>query len=244
MRNPYLRNRHNESLAQTLLNTLLVNRLKHLAAEEAIMKLSLETEVVIDVMAKKKREPDSRLLIRGKADWVLGHGESKTTTEPILVVVQAKIFHQQPTGLAQLLLYMCGIRDSRKSKVNKGVFGVLSDSATYSFAYLSPKNKFYLSPPLEWDLHCGEIIFYLDNILRDAIQLSPATTPTRHHNNIVCQYDRYMEERWQFGAGEQADKTSEIGESDGSGKKRKIADEGPVVEVVVKHGEIKLISSG
>ena len=87
---PYLRNRRDESLARTILDVLLVNHLKHLADEEAVQKLFLQAKVMIDVMAKENAEPESQLLIRGKADWVLGHGKSKTATEAILVVVEAK----------------------------------------------------------------------------------------------------------------------------------------------------------
>lgn len=239
--NSHLRYRQDESLTRTILNLVLVNRLQHLADKKADQQLSLQAEVIIDVRAKENTEFKSSLLIRGKADWVLGHGPSKAVTEAILVVV-AKAFRKAETGLAQLLVYMCGIWEARKSEINRGVFGLLSDSHHYTFAYLSTTKQFYFGPNLAWDLNCGEIIFYLDNILRDAIHLSPTTTPSRHGNNILCQYAKYLDDRWQFGKHEEEGDTSGIGESDRDRKRRETSDKDLTVDIVEINGEARVVS--
>ena len=61
----------------------------------------------------------------------------------------------------------------RQSRVNKTVFGMLSDSRDFRFALLDENKKLFVSPPgLVWFMRQSTVIAYIDMILSDAIASS------------------------------------------------------------------------
>jgi hypothetical protein len=130
-------------------------------------------------------------------DWALNYEATKPGS--ILIVWVAKRVGQAATGLPQLLVYMAGVLEARRDRINQTVFGMLSDSGTFQFAFLDEKKKFYTSALYRWATQQSTILAYVDAILIDAIQSSPHTTPTRTANSIIRNYQRYLKGRWEFG---------------------------------------------
>ena len=140
-------------------------------------------------------------------DWALNY-ETPNQCGSILIVVEAKMIGTASIGLAQLVVYMVGVLESRHDRLNQSVFGMLSDSGTFQFAFLDQNKKLYLTEQFAWDWRQSEILAYIDAILLDAIQSSPHTTPTNFGNRSPNNYRRYLEERWVFGDGSE-DKAKE-----------------------------------
>jgi hypothetical protein len=138
-------------------------------------------------------------LIKGRADWVLGYGKTKANTGSILIIVEAKAFGSASIGLAQMLVYMAAVHEARREYTNNSVFGMLSDSEEFTFAFLDSNKRFYDSNPLSWRSNQQEIISYIDAMLLDAIQSSPHTTPTKIQNKTLKRYPQYLKGRWAFG---------------------------------------------
>jgi hypothetical protein len=84
---------------------------------------------------------------RSKAVWT--RPETKKSVKPgsILVACETKRVGHALTGLPQLLVYMVRVLESRSDRINKNVFGALSDSGTYTFAFLDDQRKLYISKP-------------------------------------------------------------------------------------------------
>ena len=130
-------------------------------------------------------------------DWALNYEATKPGS--ILVVWEAKRVGQATAGLPQLLIYMAGVLESRRDRLNQTVFGMLSDSGTFQFAFLDDKKKFYTSKIYTWASDRSTILAYIDAILLDAIQSSPHTTPTKTANSTLRNCQRYLKGRWVFG---------------------------------------------
>ena len=195
----YVRDRCDEALSRTALDLILIDRLQHLQDEDAHDQLCLSAEVTITV--KTQDFDGNSELIRGRADWALGYGRDKTETGSILIVVEAKPVGEASTGLPQLMIYMAGVFESRRTRSNNTVFGMVSDGAIFWFAFLDHNKKFYVSSPYKWATNQPTILAYIDTILLDAIHSSPHTTPTKFHNTSLLNCPRYLKGQWKFGEG-------------------------------------------
>jgi hypothetical protein len=185
-------------LSRTILDLILVDRLRHLEDKDAFHRLILSAEVPVSVKIKIDDKPE---LANGRADWALGYGRNKANTGSILIVVEAKPRENASVGLPQLLVYMAAVQEARLGHTNKDVFGMLSDSKEFRFAFLDSNKKFYESLPFFWRLRQQQqvILSYIDTMLLDAIQSSPHTTPTKIQNNTLLRYRPYLEGKWVFG---------------------------------------------
>jgi hypothetical protein len=214
-------------LSRTILDLILVDRLRHLEDKDAFHKLLLSAEVPLSVNGQD--EFGGPELIKGRADWVLGYGKDKANTGSILIVVEAKALGNASIGLAQMLVYMAAVHEARLGHTNNSVFGMLSDGEEFIFAFLDSNKKFHDSVPLFWKVNQQAIISYLDAMLLDAIQSSPHTTPIKSQNKTLRRYRRYLETKWAFGdaAEDEVRAETEIDEDD-------------IVDVVMLNGKIVL----
>jgi hypothetical protein len=194
-------------LSRTVLDLILVDRLRHLEDKDEFHKLLLSAEVPVSVNIQGQFGGPE--LIRGRADWVLGYGKDKTNTGSILMVVEAKRSQNATIGLAQMLVYMAAVQEARLGHTNNTIFGMLSDSKEFKFALLDSNKKFYVSSPLFWYKDQQAIISYIDAMLLDAIQSSPHTTPTKGQNNTLRRYRKYLESKWAFGKDAEAEVEAE-----------------------------------
>jgi hypothetical protein len=160
--------------------------------------------------------------------WALNYDAKRPGS--ILVVWEAKRIRLAAFGLPQLLVCMVGVLQSRRDRVNQTVWGMVSDSSTFQFAFLDDKKKFYTSDLYRWARHQSTILAYIDAILFDAMQSSPHTTPTKTANATIRNYQRYLKGRWEFGD-EAEDEAVDIGP-------------GSVVNVVREGKDIVLRSVG
>ena len=132
-------------------------------------------------------------------------------------------------GLPQLLIYMTAIHKARlrQNKTNRSVFGIVSDSRNFRFAFLDQSNKLYVSRSLEWLFDSSAILSHIDLILLVAIHSSPHTTPVKSQNQILNRYPQHLRGNWQFGEEDE----EESGEEDME-----------VVDVVNRNGYVILKS--
>lgn len=209
----YIGLRFDEALSRTVLDLILIDRLRRLEDKDAYHQLLLSAEVPVAVRVKDIEVDGGDELIKGRADWVLGYGRDKASTGSILVVVEAKPVQKASVGLPQLLVYMAGVHEARKGKANRSVFGMLSDSVEFRFAFLNEDKKLHLSRPLLWSYDAPSILAYIDTILLDAIHSSPLTTPNKARNDTLLRYPQYLREQWSFGEQEEEDDT-EVAEGD------------------------------
>jgi hypothetical protein len=195
--NKYVGTRYDESLARTVLDLILVDRLQHLDDEDTYRQLRLSAEVPVSLPICD--DDGKHELVKGRADWALGYGNDKTTTGSILVAIEAKPRQRAQVGLPQLLVYMAAIQEARRGYINNVVFGMVSDSREFRFAFLDSDKEFHDSRPFFWGLDKQVILSYIDAMVLDAIQSSPHTTPTKVHNKCLRKYRQYVRGRWAFG---------------------------------------------
>jgi hypothetical protein len=198
LNSPYTQHRKLETRTRTMLDLIFLDRLHKLQDQDALYRLRLSPEVSISA---EIRDTDRGVeIIRGRADWALNYD---TTTRPgsTLIVIEAKKVGNSFVGLPQLLVYMVGVLKSRHDRINQSVFGILSDSSNFLFAFLDHNKKFYVSATYRWALKQSEILAYIDTIFLDAIESSPHTTPTKKGNTTLMNYQQYLERRWVFGDG-------------------------------------------
>lgn len=88
----------------------------------------------------------------------------------ILVVAKAERSETAPIGLAQLMVYIAAIHESRLGKENNRVFGMFADSAEFKFCYLDCDCKLLVSNTLHWATQRSRILTYLDTVLLDAFE--------------------------------------------------------------------------
>lgn len=138
------------------------------------------------------------LTIRGRADWALGWGRNKSETDSLLLVLEAKSSEEGSTGMAQLIVYLAAVHAARKDKINRTVFGMLSDSWEFKFACLDNQKNLSVTKPLVWSDDKDMILAYLDTILLDTIESSPHTTPTKRQNANLYNYPKYLRSSWRF----------------------------------------------
>jgi hypothetical protein len=125
---------------------------------------------------------------------------------------------------------MAGVLKARHDRIYQTVFGMLSDSGTFQFAFLDEK-KFYTSKLYRWADDQSTILAYIDTILLDAIQSSPHTAPTKTANSTLRNYQRYLKGRWVFGEEPEYKAVDDI-------------DSDTVVDVINKAGDMVLRPAG
>ncbi len=179
-----------------MLDLILLDRLSKLRDQDASNRLRLKPEVPISVTIDGA--DGIQEIIQGRMDWALNYETQRAAPGSILIIWEAKRIGYALTGMPQLLVYMAGVLESRRNRINQSVFGALSDSGTYVFAFLDREKKFYTSKPYSWRNDQSTILAYIDAILLDAIE-SSHTTPTKAENTILLNYQRYLKERWTFG---------------------------------------------
>lgn len=86
--NHYILDRTDENFSRIILDLILVDRLNRLEDKDAYHRLLLCGEVSLSI--KTVDEFGSQVVVRGRADWALGYGNSKTHTGSLLIVVEAK----------------------------------------------------------------------------------------------------------------------------------------------------------
>lgn len=138
-------------------------------------------------------------MVKGRADWALGYGPNKTNTGTVLLVVEAKPHDSASIGMPQLLVYMAAVHNARATRMNRSVFGMLSDGQDFRFAFLNEEKKFFTSLPFLWAPQQSTIITYIDTMLIDAIESSPHTTLQKRNNRTLCRYSQYLGRQWKFG---------------------------------------------
>ena len=193
----YLRMRHDEAFCRTVIDLIILGRLNNLKDNDAISRFQVSAEVPISVLTRDNFGQEE--LARGRADWALGYGSTKDDIGTILVVAEAKILDAASVGLPQLVVYMAAIQDARKYKINRSVFGMLSNSRMFSFAFLDEDRKLFVSEPLMWAKRQDTIIAYIDMMLLSAIESSPNTTSQKDHNRTIYNSRKALGRKWAFG---------------------------------------------
>lgn len=205
---PYIAVRADEAISRTIIDLIMIDRLRNLQDKDAYHQLHVSAEVAMSVRVQDQF--GSHQIIKGRADWALGYGP-KSDIATSLVIIEAKRHAEGTIGVPQLLVYMAAVQDARKHRPNKSVFGILSDSNRFTFLLLDQHAKLFKSRVFEWSFDAPTIINHIDIILIDAIESSPHTTPSKKNNKTISNYPRYLSERWILGdqAADQEDKTEE-----------------------------------
>ena len=193
----YASARHDESFCRTILDLIIIDRLRHLEDKDAHHRLQVSAEVPMSIQIKDLY--GNKEIIKGRADWALGYGINKLDTGAILLVVEAKPYESAAVGMPQLLVYMAAVYEARKDRVNKSVFGMLSDSKEFRFAFLDEDKKLFLTKSFTWVVEQSTIIAYLDMALINAIESSPHTTPQKGDTRTILNYPDHLETQWRFG---------------------------------------------
>jgi hypothetical protein len=142
-----------------------------------------------------------RKKVSGRCDWALGYMDDKSKLQEMLVVIEAKSPGNIGAALPQLLAYLASVQAARTAanKTNKVVFGLATDSTRFQFAVLRENKKVFLSEYLGWWSEKPAVVRFLDHILRDAIESSPHTTPTRSGNKRIGKFDKSLTMTYKFG---------------------------------------------
>lgn len=146
-----------------------------------------------------KDDYGNKEIIKGRADWALGYGTNRLNTGAILLVVEAKPYDSAAVGMPQLLVYMAAVYEARKDRINKSVFGVLSDCKEFRFAFLDENKKLFVTESFAWMTKQSTIIGYLDMVLIKAIESSPLATSQKENNRTSLNYPDFLERQWRFG---------------------------------------------
>jgi hypothetical protein len=187
-----------ESLTRTILDILLCDRLEKLDDAGSRKRLRIVPEAIMEfsttIGSIRKR-------ISGRCDWALGYMDDKSKLQEMLVVIEAKSPGNLGTALPQLLTYLASVQAARvaSNKTNKVVFGLATDSTQFQFAVLRENKKLFLSKYLDWWTEKTAVVAFLDHILRDAIESSPHTTPTRFGNKRIGKFDESLSMTYNFG---------------------------------------------
>ena len=210
--------RQGEAFCRTLIDLIVLDRLKKLKDHGAARRLHVSAEVPVSVHAKDAYGNDQ--LVRGRANWALGYGVTKSDTGAILLMVEAKPFESAAVGMPQLLVYMAAVQDACHDRVNRSVFGMSTDSVDFRFAFLDENRKLWVSEPLMWASDQDLIIAFIDRILIDAIESSPHTTSQKRNNRTIHNYRKFLGRKWNFGDDaddeESENEEEEEGREDGS----------------------------
>lgn len=175
-----------------------MERLKRLKDQDAGCHLQVSAEVPVSIRIKDIYGNTES--IKARADWALGYGPSKSETGAILLVVEAKPLEPAPVGMPQLLVCMAAVQDARPNRINrKSVFGMLTDSHEFRFAYLDQDRKFFRSEWFMWAKRQDKILAYIDMMLISAIESSPQTPPPQRNNRTIYHHSDIEDWEWRFG---------------------------------------------
>lgn len=225
----YASARHDESFCRTVLDLVIMDRLRHLKDKDVHRRLKVSAEVPISICIKDIYGNDE--MLKGRADWALGYGATKSDTGAVLLVVEAKWYETAAIGMPQLLVYMAAVYEARKKRINQGIFGMLSDSKEFRFCFLDEDKKFFTTRPFTWIIEQPTIIAYIDMMLMNAIESSPHTTPQKTRNRVL-NYNEFLGRQWRFGANLDDENTEdEKGDED---------DDAEMVDVVHLEGRVIL----
>ncbi|MCJ1396251.1 Molybdopterin synthase catalytic subunit [Xylographa bjoerkii] len=193
----YVSARHDESFCRTVLDLIIIDRLSHLEDRDAYHRLQVSAEVPVSIRVKDTYGNDE--IIKGRADWALSYGADKNDTGAVLLVVEAKPYESATVGMPQLLVYMAAVHEERRTRNNRSVFGMVSDSKDFRFAFLSEEKKLFVSMPFVWFAQQSTIIAYIDMMLINAIESSPHTTPQKINNTTILKNPKFLRKQWEFG---------------------------------------------
>jgi hypothetical protein len=118
----------------------------------------------------------------------------KQRVSKLTPVREAKKPGAAQSALPQLIIYLAAVQDSRKEskKINSSVFGLITDSEEYIFAWLDEKRNLFVSETYLWVTKKVKIIQWIDSILRDSIEASPHTTPIKTANIAIHAYRSHV----------------------------------------------------
>jgi hypothetical protein len=138
----YTQSRPAEALSRTMLDIILLDCLESLQDQDGHYLLHLNPEVSISVAIDGAN--NTKEIVQGRMDWALNYEAEMPGSIP--AVWEAKQVGQATAGLPQLLIYMAGVLESRRDRLNQTVFGMLSNSGTFQF---DDKKKFYTNKNCE-----------------------------------------------------------------------------------------------
>lgn len=205
-----------EALIRSVIDVLLCGRLEHLDDVGANKHLHVAAEVDIQVKARDPKAVDpsvnTKVIIKGCADWMIEYALSKKSLSSKLIIIEAKRDGGSSGGVAQLICYLAGVQEARveDDKTNQQVFGILTDSSEFRFAFLNESRQMFLSDPLLWRSNAPHIVTYIDHILRKAIESSPHTTPLKDKNRQLLNYTRHLRSSFEYGEGSDLDSLPEL----------------------------------
>lgn len=191
----YMKNFRPESLTRTLFDIFICDRLENLDDTMSHRHLKVVPETQMEVTAKDGTR------VSGRADWTLGYMDDKAKLHEMLLVVEAKSSSRVSDALSQLLLYLAAVQNARSDaqKLNTTVFGVATDSVEYKFVMLRADRKAFVSKTVHSKAEKGLVISFLDQILQDAIESSPHTTPTTRRNRRIGIFESSLRSSYAFG---------------------------------------------
>ena len=102
----YVSVRHDESFCRTVLDLIIMDRLRHLEDRDAHHRLQVSAEVPVSIRIRDVYGNSE--IVKGRADWALGYGTEKSDTGAILLIVEAKPYESAAVGMPQLLVCMAG----------------------------------------------------------------------------------------------------------------------------------------
>ena len=243
----YVSVRHDESFCRTVLDLIIMDRLRQLEDRDTHHRLQVSAEVPVAIRVKDIYGNNE--MVKGRADWALGYGADKSDTGAILLIVEAKPYESAPIGMPQLLVYMAAVHKARQNRVNKSVFGMVSDSKEFRFAFLDEKKKFSTTQPFTWMIEQSTIIAYIDMMLINAIESSPNTTPQKTNNGTIYRYPEFLGRQWKFGyesddGGAAEDEEEEEDEDEDEEKEDEDEEDDDMVDVVNINGRVTMRHHG
>jgi hypothetical protein len=210
-----------------------MDRLRHLEDKDAYHRLQVSAEVPVSIRIKDIYGNSE--MVKGRADWAVGYGTEKSDTGAILLIVEAKPYESAAIGMPQLLVYMAAVHEARVSRVNQSVFGMVSDSKEFRFAFLDEDKKFYTTRPFTWAIEKSTIIAYIDMMLINAIESSPHTTPQKTNNRTICRNREHLGREWKFG-----DDSDDAGAREEDEEDEEDDDDDDMVDVVLIGGRVTM----
>ena len=167
-----------------------LDRLHQLSDEESLEYLQLHPEVDINLI-------HNRNYITGRADWLLCHDNPQTNLDSVLLAIEARRDSTLDCADRQIATYLAAIQDSRSkhSKLHAIAFGITTDSARYQFWFLDSERQLVSSRAFNWRCEKARVIKFIDQILADAIEASPLTTPVLQRNKSLRHWERNFKQR-------------------------------------------------
>ncbi|QKX57432.1 uncharacterized protein TRUGW13939_04544 [Talaromyces rugulosus] len=199
---PYFRLANSETNCRTILDIIFCDRLEQLEDSKSEHCLNWFPKMTLSV----KSEPLNKL-IQGRAGNCLAYGKQKSDLHTALIVLEAKNPGLVSIALPQLIVYLAAVQDSRKesTKINSCVFGLITDSDKYEFAYLDEDRNLFVSNTYKWASQKLHIIQLVDKVLKDSIEATPHTTPVKTGNKTIHNYRTYLNDSHRVGTFEVVD---------------------------------------